>query len=265
MHRIPYSRYYVPGLSPWPFVVGLCCNSLCVSLVLWCHRMDCFLLFSMTFLLILVTVIFWWRDLLREGDMGFHTRFVVKSFRDGVGFFIFSEIMFFMSFFWALFHSCLSPSSSVGCEWPPIGIRVPNPFSTALFNSCLLISSGVFCTYAHKSIIVKDYDYECFIGLSMTILCGIVFIFIQLREYYWNSFSIADSIYGSVFYMLTGFHGAHVIVGTTWLLVSFLRMLYGHFSKKRHFGLEACLWYWHFVDIVWIMVWFFVYFWFSSS
>ena len=265
MHRIPYSRYYVPGPRAWPFVVGLCCNRLCVSLILWCHRIECGKLFLSTFLLILATAIFWWRDLLREGDIGLHTWFVIKRYRDGVGFFIFSEVIFFIRFFWAFFHRCLSPARRVGCEWPPVGVRTPNPFSTALFNTCLLIRRGVFCTYAHKRITLKDYDYECFIGIILTISCGVVFIGVQLREYYWNSFAIADRVYGRVFYILTGFHGAHVIVGTSWLLVSFGRLWFGHFRKRRHFGLEACLWYWHFVDVVWILVWFLVYFWFGGS
>nr|UVH65885.1 cytochrome c oxidase subunit III [Perna perna]UVH65898.1 cytochrome c oxidase subunit III [Perna perna]WRV01109.1 cytochrome c oxidase subunit III [Perna perna] len=261
MHRNPFTRYYVPGPSPWPLVVGVCCNSLCVSLVLWMHRMQAEKLFLVTFLVLGLTATLWWTDVLREGDMGVQTQYVLKSYRDGMGLFIFSEIMFFFSFFWALFHNCLSPSGNIGCEWPPLGIRTLDPMSTALFNTFLLISSGSFCTYVHNTIRKQCYDSWCLINMLLTITCGVLFLVGQGNEYFFCSFSIADSVYGSTFYMLTGFHGGHVMVGTTWLIVSFFRMWRGHFSKDRHFGLEACLWYWHFVDVVWLFVWLIAYFW----
>lgn len=237
---------------------------MCVRLILWLHRTARYWLLGIRLLRLGLRLISWWRDLLREGDLGLHTRFVVKRFRDGVAIFILSEVMFFFSFFWSFFHSCLSPSIELGGRWPPPGIRTPNPVSTGLFNTTLLIRRGVFATYAHKSIISRDYDKGSFQGLGLTIVCGVLFFRVQLREYYWNSFTIADSVYGRTFYMLTGFHGIHVFVGTLWLIVRFGRLWFGHFRSRRHFGLEACLWYWHFVDVVWVFVWLFVYLWFGG-
>nr|ACV65362.1 cytochrome c oxidase subunit III [Mytilus californianus] len=264
MVRNPFSRYYVPQPSPWPFLVSISINGSAVSLVLWLHRSPSILLSVLSVMGLVGGLSSWWRDLIREGDMGFHTRFVIKSFRDGVGLFIFSEVMFFFSFFWGFFHNALSPSCELGMRWPPPGIRTPNPMSTSLFETGLLISSGLFVTQAHKSLQMKDYDVGPFLGLVCTILCGSIFFSVQLREYYWNSFTISDSVYGSIFYLLTGFHGVHVVVGTLWLMVSLARLWRGDFSSRRHFGLEACIWYWHFVDVVWVALWCIVYVWFGG-
>jgi len=264
MNRNPYSRYYVPGPSPWPFFVAISANGIAVGLILWLHRTPRFLLIGMRLGCILLRTFRWWRDLIREGDIGFHTRFVIKRFRDGVALFILSEVMFFFSFFWTFFHNALRPSCELGMRWPPPGIRTPNPSSTRLFETGLLIRRGLFVTQAHKRMRLKDYDVGPFIGLVVTILCGTVFFLVQLREYYWNSYTIADRVYGRVFYLLTGFHGMHVVVGTLWLMVRLVRLWRGEFSSQRHFGFEACIWYWHFVDVVWVALWCLVYVWFGG-
>lgn len=288
MSRFPYSRYYVPGPSPWPFIVSLCCRTLCVRLVLWLHRSaEYHYLFLVGFLVLVLGVTFWWVDLLREGDIGVHTSYVIKSYRDGVGLFIFSEGIFFFSFFWAFFHNCLRPSTEIGCEWPPIGINVIGWNGLPLINTCLLILRGVFCTLTHKSLLIGNccynrwhmeyeepgklheiinYDRDDTTNyFSNCWTFGVIFIFVQLFEYWHCSFTIADRVYGSTFYILTGFHGFHVIVGVSWLAVSYYRYKYGHFSIKRHFGLEACFWYWHFVDVIWLLVWLLVYFWMGGQ
>ena len=128
----------------------------------------------------------------------------------------------------------------------------------------MLLRRGAFVTYAHKSLKQGDYHKGPLIGVALAIMCGALFIFLQLREYYWNRFTIADRVYGSVFYIITGFHGIHVIVGTGWLCVSFFRLWLGHFTRHNHFGFTACLWYWHFVDVVWLVVWTLVYGWWGG-
>nr|YP_009681525.1 cytochrome c oxidase subunit III [Septifer bilocularis]QDO71944.1 cytochrome c oxidase subunit III [Septifer bilocularis] len=265
MKRSPLLRFYVPDPSPWPFFVAIALNNMAIGLVLWMHRKDGSVLMLLGgALILLISSVSWWRDLLREGDMGFHTRFVIKGYRDGMGLFIFSEVMFFFSFFWAFFHNALSPSTELGMRWPPPGIRAPQPCSIPLFNTALLISSGAFVTLAHKSVISTEYVQGPLLGLFMAIVCGVLFLFVQGFEYFSNSFTLSDSVYGSVFYVLTGFHGTHVLVGSVWLIVTFVRTWLGHFRQSRHFGMSACIWYWHFVDVVWLFVYFMVYSWFGG-
>nr|UJM44200.1 cytochrome c oxidase subunit 3 [Arcuatula senhousia]WPW47626.1 cytochrome c oxidase subunit 3 [Arcuatula senhousia]WPW47638.1 cytochrome c oxidase subunit 3 [Arcuatula senhousia] len=255
MARNPFNYYYVPGLSPWPFLVALNIGSLCLSLVMWMHRSVDFMILLLPVLGVLLCLLCWWRNLLDEVDLGFHNRYVVKTYRDGVAIFIFSEAMMFFSLFWAFLYSSESPSASLDLLWPPLGVRCPKPFSTALFSTGLLISSSFYCVWAHKAMYSRDYSWAPIIGVAYSVLCGAVFLRYQFHEYYMNSFSMADSVFGSCFYILTGFHGFHVVIGSLWLLVSMFRLILGHFSRKRHFGLVACFWYWHFVDVVWVFVW----------
>nr|URF22688.1 cytochrome c oxidase subunit III [Brachidontes pharaonis] len=256
------NRFYRVSPSPWPFMVSGCLLNMAVGLVTWMWSDKTGLVFIMFGGFLLVCCLYmWWRDLLREGDQGYHTKRIVKNFRDGMAMFIASEVMFFFSFFFAFFSSTLSPNVEVSGTWPPVGIRVPNAFGVPAVNTALLLTSGACMNYALGSVRRRDYDYGSLIGMAGAILLGVAFVALQYREYYFNSFSIADGIYGSTFYMLTGFHGAHVFFGTLFLIVTFVRLWYGHFLSDRHFGLEACAWYWHFVDVIWIAVYFFVYIW----
>lgn len=206
----------------------------------------------------------WISDLLLEGDAGFHTTFVIKTYRDCVGIFIFREAIIFFSFFWAFLHSAISPSCNLDILWPPLGVRCPNPFSTALFSTNLLIASRFLCMLCHRSIKLGDYDYYPLLSLFLAIVCGSIFLVVQAYEYYKNSFCIADRVFGSCFYLLTGFHGFHVLLGVLWLSVSWLRLYFGHFSKMRHHGMRISFWYWHFVDVVWIFVWLLFYLWYGG-
>lgn len=174
--------------------------------------------------------------------------------------FIVSEVMFFFSFFWAFFHSSLSPSIWIGCVWPPIGIEPINPWGLPFLNTIILISSGVSVTYAHRSMLAS-YRNGVSIGLFYSILLGVLFTFLQIFEYTVAPFNINDSIYGSIFYVSTGFHGLHVILGTVFLFVTLIRHLKYHFLVEHHFGFEASIWYWHFVDIVWIFLFVVIYWW----
>nr|QKY75025.1 cytochrome c oxidase subunit III [Semimytilus algosus] len=256
------SPFYRVSPSPWPPMVALCLLAMALMLVNWVYRVE----YSMDILLVggtLLTgcLICWWRDLLREGDQGYHSKYVIKTFRDGMVMFIMSEVMFFMSFFWAFFHSSLSPNAEVGGNWPPMGVVTPNAFSVPLLNTWVLVTSGVAVNYANSSIKSCDYDYGSLASMVFTILCGLLFVSLQYIEYFENSFSVSDSVYGSSFYMLTGFHGAHVIFGSLFLIVSFGRLWLGHFLSHRRFGFEACVWYWHFVDVIWIVVYALIYVW----
>ena len=147
-----------------------------------------------------------------------------------------------------------------GCCWPPVGIEPINPYAIPLFNTALLLSSGVTVTWGHHALRAGDRE-EAMVALALTVLLGGLFTAFQLKEYYDAPFTIADGIYGSCFYMLTGFHGLHVIIGTIFLLVNLGRTGLCHFSPTRHLGLDFAVWYWHFVDGVWILLYLSVYIW----
>lgn len=176
--------------------------------------------------------------------------------------------MFFFSFFWAYFYCSISPNIFIGCVWPPKGIIPINPWTLPFLNTIILISSGVFLTWAHRAI-TSDGDWyvshklrlEVIIALFFTIILGVIFTLCQYYEYVHATFTIADSIYGSIFYIITGFHGLHVIIGTIFLIVCFFRHLFYHFTIDHHVGFEAAIWYWHFVDVVWLFIFVSIYWW----
>lgn len=177
--------------------------------------------------------------MVREGTfLGFHTYVVVYGLRWGMILFIVSEVLFFVSFFWAFYHSRLSPVLEIGSVWPPVGIEVFNPFQIPLLNTAILLASGVRVTWAHHSLMEGNWR-DGLVALSLTFMLGVYFSLLQGYEYYEARFSIADSVYGSVFFMATGFHGFHVLIGSRFLLVCLVRHFYGHYSRGHHFGFEA--------------------------
>lgn len=211
--------------------------------------------------ILLLIVYRWFRDIVVESTFeGNHTAKVQTGLRFGMVLFIVSEIMFFFAFFWAFFHSSLSPAVAIGCVWPPMGIETLNPWEVPFLNTLILLSSGVSITWAHRAIIAGNRA-NTIIGLGITILLGIIFTLCQLFEYITAPFGINDGVYGSVFYMATGFHGFHVFVGTTFLVVCLLRQVFYHFTIEHHFGFEAAAWYWHFVDVVWLFLFTSIYWW----
>ena len=218
-------------------------------------------LFILGITLLLIVIIQWWRDISREGAIqGLHTSIVELGLRWGIALFIISEVFFFVSFFWAFFHRSLSPNVEIGSIWPPFGIKVFNPFQVPLLNTVILISSGIRVTWAHHTLIIGNYS-QTKIGLTLTVVLGFYFTILQILEYYEASFTFADSIYGSTFFIATGFHGLHVIIGTLFLLVMLMRHINYEFSKNHHFGFEAAAWYWHFVDVVWLFLYIIIYWW----
>lgn len=216
------------------------------------------LLSTITLLLIIFQ---WWRDVSRERTyQGLHTSRVLNGLKIGILLFIISEVFFFISFFWTFFHSRLNPTIELGIIWPPKNIEVFDPFKVPLLNTIILLTSGISVTWSHHRLINNNYKQNIN-RLLITISLGIIFSLIQAFEYYEASFNISDSIYGSIFFLTTGFHGIHVLIGTIFLTVCFLRQLNFHLSKRHHFGFEAAIWYWHFVDIVWLFLYIFVYWW----
>lgn len=171
-----------------------------------------------------------------------------------------SNISYFFSFFWAFFHSSLSPDFHLGSQWPPIGIVPINAFDVPLLNTAILLTSGATCTWSHHAMVAGN-RYHTIIALFATVVLGVIFTGLQAMEYYESPFTIADSVYGSTFFVATGFHGLHVLIGTSFLIVCFFRILDHHFTKHHHNGFEAAIWYWHFVDYVWIFLFCCIYWW----
>lgn len=206
------------------------------------------------------TMFHWWRDVIDESILGHHTSHVQTSLKYGMVLFIVSEVMFFFAFFWGFFHSSVAPTIDIGCVWPPKGIDVFHPFEIPLLNTLLLLLSGVAVTWSHDAMI-EGYSSEAATGLFVTILLASIFTVFQALEYIEAPFNISDSVYGSTFYITTGLHGLHVIVGTVMLIVCLFRHKAGHFTPKHHIGFEAAIWYWHFVDVVWLFLYAFIYYW----
>nr|AVV48240.1 cytochrome c oxidase subunit III [Microporella ordo] len=203
----------------------------------------------------------WWRDVTREGTFqGFHTSKTTKGLQMGMVLFIVSEVCFFFAFFWAFFHSSLAPTIELGNMWPPKGVNPLSPWGIPLLNTMVLLSSGVTVTWAHHSLLAINHK-EVLIGLIATVALGLYFTFLQASEYLETSFSISDSAYGTTFFVATGFHGLHVIIGTTFLFICLIRAQKMHFTQSHHFGFEAAAWYWHFVDVVWLFLFISIYWW----
>nr|YP_009503078.1 cytochrome c oxidase subunit III [Anomalurus pelii]ASM91417.1 cytochrome c oxidase subunit 3 [Anomalurus pelii] len=252
--------YHMVNPSPWPLTGALSAFLLTSGLALWFH-------FNLTTVLImgmlanLMTMYQWWRDVVRESTyQGHHTFNVQKGLRYGMILFIISEVLFFTGFFWAFYHSSLAPTHDLGGSWPPTGIIPLNPLEVPLLNTSVLLASGVSITWAHHSL-MQENRTQMIQALSITIILGLYFTLLQTSEYFETPFTISDGIYGSTFFMATGFHGLHVIIGSTFLIVCLLRQLTYHFTSQHHFGFEAAAWYWHFVDVVWLFLYVSIYWW----
>nr|YP_010183488.1 cytochrome c oxidase subunit III [Curtos fulvocapitalis]QVG61304.1 cytochrome c oxidase subunit 3 [Curtos fulvocapitalis] len=252
--------FHLVEISPWPILGAFSTMNMLTGVIKWFHifNMNLFMISTISTLMVMFQ---WWRDSSREGTLqGLHTFTVVNGLRLGMILFIISEILFFMSFFWSFFHSSLSPTIEIGMMWPPKSIIPFNPLQIPLLNTIILISSGITVTWAHHSLMENNFKQSIY-SLFLTISLGIYFSFLQGYEYMESSFSIADSTYGSTFFMATGFHGIHVIIGTSFLSVCLIRQMFNHFSSKHHFGFEAAAWYWHFVDVVWLFLYISIYWW----
>ena len=252
--------YHIVDESPWPLYASLRGVGLTTGIVLWFHKHDpSIIILSITILMLVVYQ--WWRDVGREGSsQGLHTAVVELGLRWGIVLFITSEVFFFLRFFWAYFHARLAPNIEIGGVWPPAGVQPFNAFGVPLLNTIILVSSGARVTWAHHALIHGSFKQTTH-GLAITVVLGLYFTALQGLEYFEARFSFADRSYGSTFFIATGFHGLHVIVGTTFLAVCLFRHAKGEFRHSHHFGLEAAAWYWHFVDVVWLFLYLAVYWW----
>lgn len=254
--------YHLVDQSPWPILVSFSLLSLTLGAVMYMQGFNYGgQLLSLGFTLTVFGMILWFRDIITEGTyLGHHTIQVQKGLTIGVVLFIISEVFAFLSVFWAFFHSSLSPTIEIGGVWPPQGILPLDPFAIPLLNTILLLSSGAFVTYGHHALIQGDRG-GAILGTLLTIIFAIIFTALQYYEYTESSFTMSDSIYGTVFYASTGLHGLHVIIGTLFILVGFIRIINYHLTDTHHQGHEAAILYWHFVDVVWLFLFIAVYYW----
>ena len=256
--------FHLVDPSPWPVATAVAVFGTALGVVLLCHRigvMICFLIWPGSLFYFLYR---WFQDIITESVyQGNHTRKVIQGLKFGMLLFIVSEIMFFFSFFFAYFYFSSAPSIWVGGVWPPKGVSVIPPGGLATTNSYLLLLSGVTFTWAHSALIVGN-RLKVETGLAWTLLFAVCFTGFQAVEYKYSTLHINDSVFGSLFYMITGFHGFHVLIGTIFIATCYFRVANPKnvtFTRQHHFGFMAALWYWHFVDVVWLFVFFIIYVW----
>jgi cytochrome c oxidase subunit 3 len=265
--------YHLVDPSPWPFVGSVSAFVMMLGAVVamkpGTFGMEGSWLFFIGFAMVLYTMLGWWRDVVKEAEhQGHHTPVVQLHHRYGMVLFIASEVMFFVAWFWAYFDASLFTGEvaqyarveATGGVWPPVGIETFDPFHLPLMNTLILLTSGTTVTWAHHALQQGDRNGLKW-GLILTVALGVLFSLLQAYEYSHAAFGFSGNIYGATFYMATGFHGFHVIVGTIFLAVCLLRAYAGHFTAQHHFGFEAAAWYWHFVDVVWLFLFAAIYVW----
>jgi cytochrome c oxidase subunit 3 len=255
--------YHLVDPSPWP-LTGAIGGGLTVLGIIFVAHYGQYLVLALGLAVVLATMFMWWRDVLRESrTAGLHTPVVRLGLRYGMTLFIASEVMFFVGFFWAYFHFALYPDHIAGDTagvWPPPGVYTFDPFKMPFLNTLILLLSGTTITWAHHSLIERDRKH-LIMGLGLTVILGMCFTLCQVLEYSDAPWKFSGGIYPSVFFLATGFHGFHVIVGTCFLIVCWFRARDDEFTPQRHFGFEAAAWYWHFVDVVWLFLFVCIYVW----
>ena len=256
--------YHVLPPSIWPFIAAVGAFVMLLGAVLWMHGSGPWL--GLIGLAMVLYVMFaWWSDVIVESHAGDHTPVVVIGLRYGFLLFILSEVMFFSAWFWSFFKHALYPmgplSPLVDGVWPPEGIETFNPWHLPFYNTLILLLSGCAATWAHHALVHENNRKDLQIGLIVAILLGVLFTIFQIYEYTHAAFGFAGNIYGANFFMATGFHGFHVLIGTIFLAVCLFRVRKGHFTPERHVGFEAAAWYWHFVDVIWLFLFASIYIW----
>lgn len=261
MGKVKYISPYLAVQASWlPTLVAFSLFSSTSGIVFWFHgKLSLFYVLIRIFSVAVISFL-WWRDVIRERLIGYHTSKLELGFRSSIILFISSEVFFFVSFFWAYYDGRLSPVIDVGLSWPPKGIYPLSVYSVPLLNTVILLSSGVSITWSHHSLIINDFN-SIVVSLALTLGLGVYFLFLQYTEYIETSFRITDGIYGRTFFMATGFHGVHVIVGSTILFYTLLLAVSGILTYNHHFSFEATAWYWHFVDVVWLFLYVSIYWW----
>ena len=281
-HAKPNHDYHIIDPSPWPFIGSMGALTMAIGGVAWMQylkggslnlfglQMATPWIFFIGLAIVLYTMFGWWSDTIKEAHEGHHTRVVSLHLRYGMIMFIASEVMFFVAWFWAFFDASLFSGEAIqasrlaftGGVWPPKRIEVLDPLHLPLYNTIILLLSGTTVTWAHHALLHGDRK-GLINGLILTVVLGVIFSTVQAYEYAHAPFAFKDSIYGATFFMATGFHGFHVLIGTIFLAVCLFRALAGHFTPTQHFGFEAAAWYWHFVDVVWLFLFACIYVWAS--
>ena len=262
--------YHLVNPSPWPIIGAAAALVLAVGALMFMHELEGGVwVLVVGSIMTLAIMAVWWRDVINEGEhLGHHNSIVQLGLRYGMVLFIASEVMFFLAWFWAVFDASIYAGEAIqesrvaftGGHWPPDGVEVFNPWHLPLLNTIILLTSGTTVTWAHHAL--KENKRNGLIwGLVLTVILGVLFTCIQAYEYAHAGFGFTDGIYSSTFFMATGFHGAHVIIGSIFLMVCLARSIAGHFKPDHHFGFEAAAWYWHFVDVVWLFLFFAIYWW----
>jgi cytochrome c oxidase subunit 3 len=262
INKFQHFPFHLVDPSPWPILTSFSLLNMAIGAVLYMHGFtNGGTLLIIGFVLTLSGMTLWFRDVITEGTyLGHHTKQVKNGLMLGIVLFIVSEVFAFLSIFWAFFHSSLSPAIEIGGSWPPLGITPLDPFAIPLLNTFLLLSSGAFITYGHHALIAGNRK-AAIDGVFYCIILAIIFTALQYYEYSEAAFTMSDSVYGSAFYASTGLHGLHVIVGTIFILVGFIRLVNYQLTDSHHQGFEASILYWHFVDVVWLFLFVAVYFW----
>jgi cytochrome c oxidase subunit 3 len=265
--------YYVPEPSAWPIIGSISAFVMFSTAIIYMHPDILGTGLEPTFkklgawtmlpglLLILFTMGGWWYTVAQESSArNLLTAPTRLGLRYAMFLFIASEVMFFAAFFWAFFNFSLYPEHANLEAWPPAGVHVFNPWDLPFLNTLILLTSGTTVTWAHHALRENNRPHLIY-GLALTVVLGIAFTACQAYEYAHAPFGFKDGVYPSTFFMATGFHGFHVIIGTTFLAVCLIRAVYGHFTPEKHFGFEAAAWYWHFVDVVWLFLFVCIYWW----
>jgi len=260
--------YHLVNPSPWPFVGSVSAFVMAVGAILWFHDIAPVWVMLIGLVGVLYTMYAWWSDVIREGKAGDHTPVVMMHHRYGMILFIASEVMFFVAWFWAYFdgffnqeaHEQYARIAAMGPTWPPTGVELFNPWHLPLFNTLILLTSGTTVTWAHHALLHKDKRGLVW-GLVITVLLGLLFTACQVMEYSEAGFQYTGNLYGATFFMATGFHGFHVIIGTIFLAVCLIRAMRDSFTPEHHLGFEFAAWYWHFVDVVWLFLFASIYVW----
>nr|WJJ69855.1 cytochrome c oxidase subunit 3 [Austromenopon atrofulvum] len=245
--------FHIVDKSPWPLYCSISILCTLTSYIGSINLESSWVTAPFPLSLLVLSLFGWMRDISSEGlYQGSHTLKVQKGIKMGMVMFIVSEVLFFASFFWGLFYVSFSPSVEI-FSWPPSGIDTIDPLGLPLLGTMVLLSSGFTVTWGHFSVLQGSWMSSC-LACMMTLVLGCSFLGIQACEYWESSFSINDSVYGSVFFMTTGFHGFHVMVGVVMIIISTFRLAIFHMTKTHHLGLESSIWYWHFVDVVWLFL-----------
>ncbi|PCI89090.1 MAG: cytochrome c oxidase subunit 3 [Hyphomicrobiales bacterium] len=259
--------YHLVNPSPWPILTAWGVFAMAATFIFFMHEMGSGLFPIIALVVVCILSFFWWSDITDEGEtQGHHTPVVQLHFRYGMFMFLLSEVMFFVAWFWAYFDAALFPNELIqelrveytGGQWPPLSVRTFDPWDLPFINTLVLLLSGFAVTWAHHALIHNERK-TVIAGLSAAVILGVLFTILQAIEYSHAAFGIADGLYPSTFYLATGFHGFHVIIGTIFLFVILIRTIKGHFKPDHHFGFEAAAWYWHFVDVIWIFLFIFIY------